>query len=363
MMGATFVMRNCISQQLSANSSTRLPASITLLQNRVHFRSFGPPIELHSFLAPMSSCCLSPCSVSVDSGFARFRLRTTRGGGGGLQLPSAAVAPSRCCRPSNLSSSFVTKLSFSSWKEPQSNLPKWKKMITFSKVECTSQAGGAEKSSSSSSSVLPAVEAKPTGTGLRITFCPRCGGTTEKKVPDGEHELRVVCTVCSAIHYENPKMVVGCLVEHENQILLCKRSIEPSYGLWTLPAGYMEIGESAAEGAARETREEACAEVEVLGLFAHLDIPIIGQSYIIFRAQLKNPHFAPGPESLECELFNLDELPFDKLAFSSIGVALNLYLEDVKSGSMRVHHGVIDKRPGAALSDPKGFVIRDHLCS
>lgn len=158
-------------------------------------------------------------------------------------------------------------------------------------------------------------------------------------------------------------MVVGCLVAHEDKVLLCKRSIEPSSGLWTLPAGYMELGESAVEGAVRETWEEATAEVDVQGLFAHLDIPRIGQSYIIFRAKLKTPHFAPGHESLECALFKLDEIPFEQIAFSSIRVALNMYVEDFKAGTFRVHHGVIDKRPGASPSDPLGFSVRDHICT
>ncbi|KAG1359511.1 putative nudix hydrolase 23, chloroplastic [Cocos nucifera] len=142
--------------------------------------------------------------------------------------------------------------------------------------------------------VVPPVAHKP-----NISFCQACGNPTKEVVPDGEEKIRAVCTVCGRIHYENPKMVVGCLVEHDDKILLCKRKIEPSFGLWTLPAGYLEIGESAAEGAVRETLEEACAEVEIVSPFAQLDIPRIGQSYIIFRARLKTPHFSPGPESLE----------------------------------------------------------------
>jgi len=113
--------------------------------------------------------------------------------------------------------------------------------------------------------------------GPLVSFCQSCGGVMEQRIPEGEHEMRAVCSKCGAIHYQNPKMVVGCLVEHENKVLLCKRSIQPSYGLWTLPAGYMELGESAAEGAVRETMEEAQADVEVISHFAHLDIPVIGQ--------------------------------------------------------------------------------------
>ncbi|KAK4392409.1 Nudix hydrolase 23, chloroplastic [Sesamum angolense] len=157
------------------------------------------------------------------------------------------------------------------------------------------------------------------------------------RYPTGR-KRQAICTHCEKITYENPKMVVGCLIEHENKILLCKRKIQPSYGLWTLPAGYMEIGESAAEGAIRETWEEANAEVEVQSPFAQLDIPLIGQTYIIFLAKLKRPHFSPGPESLECRLFALEDIPFDSLAFSSMLVTLKLaWYEPI--GDSRLHSG------------------------
>ncbi|PKU83208.1 nudix hydrolase 23, chloroplastic [Dendrobium catenatum] len=194
-------------------------------------------------------------------------------------------------------------------------------------------------------------------------FCQFCGGRTKQVIPDGDEKMRAVCTVCGAIHYENPKMVVGCLVEHDGKVLLCKRNIYPSYGLWTLPAGYLEIGESAAQGAMRETFEEANAEVEIISPFAHLDIPHIGQSYIIFRAKMKEPYFSPGPESLECMLFTLDDIPFGSLAFSSIYVTLKMYAEDVKNEKLRFHYCTINKRPGASPSDPNGFDMEHHLQS
>ncbi|XP_061954511.1 nudix hydrolase 23, chloroplastic-like isoform X2 [Populus nigra] len=162
------------------------------------------------------------------------------------------------------------------------------------------------------------------GSARKINFCQWCGGQTKHDIPDGEEKMRAICTVCEKISYQNPKMVVGCLIEHDNKVLLCKRNIQPSHGLWTLPAGYLEIGESAAEGAIRETWEEARAEVEVMSPFAQLDIPRIGQTYIIFLAKLKKPHFSPGPESLECRLFSLDDIPLDSLAFSSMVVTLKL---------------------------------------
>ncbi|RYQ88700.1 hypothetical protein Ahy_B09g095739 isoform C [Arachis hypogaea] len=151
-------------------------------------------------------------------------------------------------------------------------------------------------------------------------------------------------------------MVVGCLIEHDNKVLLCKRKIEPSYGLWTLPAGYLEIGESAMEGAIRETREEANADVEVISPFVQLDIPLIGQ--------LKKPHFSPGPESSECKLFSLDEIPFSSLSFSSMVVTLNLYVEDMKAGRKpKFHYGTINKRPGTSPSDIDAFTLEDHMQS
>ncbi|XP_057836051.1 nudix hydrolase 23, chloroplastic isoform X1 [Cryptomeria japonica] len=178
----------------------------------------------------------------------------------------------------------------------------------------------------------------------KVKFCQSCGGPTKQSIPAGEEKMRAVCTLCGNVFYENPKMVVGCLVEHNDKVLLCKRKIQPSYGLWTLPAGFLEVGESAAGGAARETLEEACAEVEVVSPFAQLDIPFIGQSYVIFRAQFKIPHFSPGPESLECAMFSLDEIPFDSLAFSSVYVTLKMYVEDVKAGKFCFHYCTIERR-------------------
>ena len=129
------------------------------------------------------------------------------------------------------------------------------------------------------------------------------------------------------MHYQNPLVVVGCVVEHEGKILLCKRAIEPRYGYWTVPAGFMELGESLAEGAARETREEACAEVDIGHLFASIDVIDAGQVHLFFTAKLKGG-YGVGAESLETELFAEDEIPWDDLAFRSGRYALKMYLED-----------------------------------
>ncbi|KAJ8566123.1 hypothetical protein K7X08_030600 [Anisodus acutangulus] len=202
-----------------------------------------------------------------------------------------------------------------------------------------------------------------TGNIRKINFCQFCGGPAKHEIPDGEEKVRAICTRCGKITYENPKMVVGCLIEHDKKILMCRRKIHPSYGLWTLPAGYMEIGESAAEGAIRETWEEANAEAEVQSPFAQLDIPLIGQSYMIFLAKLKYPHFSPGPESSECQLFELDDIPFDSLAFSSMLVTLKLYIEDIKVGRPKFHYGIINKRPETSPSESHAYTLDFHMQS
>ncbi|KAI4348782.1 hypothetical protein L6164_009461 [Bauhinia variegata] len=219
---------------------------------------------------------------------------------------------------------------------------------------------GPSASSSSSSSSLALKSAAHV---RNIKFCQWCGGSTKHDVPEGEERMRAICTICGKITYQNPKMVVGCLVEHDNKVLLCKRKIQPSYGLWTLPAGYLEIGESAVDGAIRETREEANADVEVLSPFVQLDIPIIGQTYIIFLAKLKKPHFSPGPESSDCRLFPLDDIPFNSLSFSSMVITLSLYVENMKAGRLRFHYGTINKRPGTSPSDIQAYTLDNHMQS
>jgi len=199
---------------------------------------------------------------------------------------------------------------------------------------------------------------------LKSNFCRMCGSTVELRRPEGEKEWRHVCSSpeCGHIEYFNPKMVVGCIVEHQGKILLCKRAIEPCRGKWTVPAGFMELGESTAQGAARETWEEACAPVRVLAPYAHWDIPAIGQAYILFRAQLAAPFtFSPGTESLETALFEPQDIPFDQIAFSSVSLTLRYYLEDLRTGRFHVHHGVIDKRPGSGPNDPASFEVKQHM--
>ena len=273
---------------------------------------------------------------------------------------------------------------------------------------------------------------------LKCYFCKKCGSPMELALPADEHELRHVCknSACGFIDYHNPKMVVGCVIEHEGKVLLCKRALEPCSGLWTLPAGYMELGETSAgaptpcpnlsctfrntrhlcaclapcaihetrrgqraltssqhdlahsmasaywtwpacvtpschslvlnhargraEGAARETWEEANAAIDIAAPYAHLDIPIIGQAYIFFRGTLAPApdgtySFSAGPESEEVQLFAPEDIPFDSLAFSSVLLTLQRWVADKKKGSYTMAHGVIRKKPGASYRDPDAF--------
>ena len=153
---------------------------------------------------------------------------------------------------------------------------------------------------------------------------------------DDTHE-RWICDSCGIIHYQNPLPVVGCVPEKDGKILLCKRAIEPRYGKWTVPAGFMELGESTAQGAARETLEEACAQVEIGHLFAVVDVIDAGQIHLFYTAKLLSD-FEPGAESLECQMFAEDEIPWDEIAFHSGRYALQKYFEDAgENNGVHVH--------------------------
>ena len=160
-----------------------------------------------------------------------------------------------------------------------------------------------------------------------MKYCSSCGGTVSHKIPEGDNRERAVCDACQIVHYRNPLIVVGCVVESEGKVLLCKRSIEPRYGYWTIPAGFMELGETMAAGAARETLEEACAKVEITHQFASVDVPHAGQVHVFFCGKLVGG-YGVGEESLETELFSEDEIPWDDLAFESGRFALQKYFED-----------------------------------
>lgn len=285
---------------------------------------------------------------------------------------------------------------------------------------------------------------------LNCRFCKRCGAAMQLAVPPGEDDLRHVCGGCAFVDYHNPKMVVGCVIEHEGKVLLCKRALEPCAGLWTLPAGYMELGETcagaqcpalfcvatstpcakamrmravrdlrftcatlitmaaahalhsqsraavrlssavpssrgthqaqfgaaschwrcqhgpcaSAEGAARETWEEAEARIHLDAPYAHLDIPVIGQTYMFFRGRLAEPHtFGAGPESAEVRLFEAAEIPFEELAFSSVRLTLQQWVGDKAAGAYSRRHGVIRKKPGASYRDPDAFTFEDTFAA
>jgi len=174
-----------------------------------------------------------------------------------------------------------------------------------------------------------------------MNYCSHCGHSLTQRIPDGDHLPRFVCDRCDIIHYQNPNNVTGCLLEWQGKILLCKRAIEPRYGLWTLPAGFMENAETAAQGAAREAYEEAFAEAENLKLYTLFSLPHISQVYILFQGQLKNGAAKAGSESLEVKLFSEEEIPWDELAFPVITETLKLYFQDRKQGEFPTHSGHI----------------------
>ena len=178
-----------------------------------------------------------------------------------------------------------------------------------------------------------------------MKFCSQCGSPLSIEVPSGDNRPRHVCPSCGAIHYQNPKMVVGCIPEWEDKILLCRRAIEPKYGLWTLPAGFMENGETTAEGAARETLEEAGARVDVLGLYSMISLPDINQVYLVFRARLLHLDFVHGEESLEARLFSEQGIPWEQMAFRTIQHTLERYFADRRAGTFPLFEGHIYHRP------------------
>ena len=171
-----------------------------------------------------------------------------------------------------------------------------------------------------------------------MNFCIKCGASVSMIVPDGDTRERAVCDNCGHIHYVNPRIVTGCLPVHKNQVLLCKRAIEPRYGFWTLPAGYLENGETVAVGAARETMEEANANVTGLELYTVFSLPHISQIYMFFLSELNKPEFSSGEESLEVKLFNEDEIPWDSLSFPVVTQTLEFFFEDRKTSDFPVRY-------------------------
>jgi ADP-ribose pyrophosphatase YjhB (NUDIX family) len=181
-----------------------------------------------------------------------------------------------------------------------------------------------------------------------MKFCSACGASVDHRVPEGDTLPRFICAECETIHYENPKMVVGCIPVWGDQILLCRRAIEPRHGFWTLPAGFLENGESASAGAMRETLEEADARVEMGEMFSFYNLTHINQIYVMFRARLLDLNFGPGTESLEVRLFKEEDIPWDQMAFRTVSETLKHFFADRKRGIFTLHMG--DTPPPASPS-------------
>lgn len=177
-----------------------------------------------------------------------------------------------------------------------------------------------------------------------MKFCSHCAHTVVFEIPAGDDRPRHLCRACGAIHYVNPRVIVGTLPYIGEQVLLCKRAIEPRHGLWTLPAGFMENGESSEQGALRESWEEARAKLRIDELFAVYDIPHINQVYLMYRGELTDMDFGPGPESLEVELFEEKDIPWDEMAFPVMTQTLKHYFRDRDNGVFQLHREVIERK-------------------
>ena len=177
-----------------------------------------------------------------------------------------------------------------------------------------------------------------------MNFCSHCGAPLTLRIPPGDQLPRYVCDACGAIHYQNPKLVVGCVPEYQGRILLCRRAIEPRHGFWTVPAGFMENGETLQQGAARESREEALIEVQIGSLLSIVHVLHAHQVHVFFRATMTAPHYGPGHETLEAELIRPEDIPWPQLAFPSTEFSLRRYLEDRATGSERHHFASLERR-------------------
>lgn len=175
----------------------------------------------------------------------------------------------------------------------------------------------------------------------RIKHCRVCGTAVRYCVPADDNRERAVCPACGEIHYENPLNVVGTVPVWGDQVLLCRRNIEPRHGFWTLPAGFMELGESTADGALRETIEESGAQVEMQALYTVLNVVRVGQVHLYYRARMLDTTLAPGPETIEARLFSEAEIPWEQLAFRTVRRTLELYFADHRRGAFGTHVGDI----------------------
>jgi ADP-ribose pyrophosphatase YjhB (NUDIX family) len=177
-----------------------------------------------------------------------------------------------------------------------------------------------------------------------MNFCSQCGARVALRIPPGDNLSRYVCEACGTIHYQNPKLVLGCVPEHEGMIVMCRRAIEPRRGYWTLPAGFMENGETLQQAAAREAREEALVDVQISSLLAIVHALHAHQVHVFFRAQMRSPNYGVGAESLEVELVRPEDIPWSKIAFPSTDFALRRYLEDRAAGREGYHFTEVERR-------------------
>ncbi|PCH86031.1 MAG: NUDIX hydrolase [Piscirickettsiaceae bacterium] len=168
-----------------------------------------------------------------------------------------------------------------------------------------------------------------------MKFCPHCGSAINIVIPDGDNRERHVCSACDAIHYQNPRIIAGCLPVWEDKVLLCQRAIEPRKGYWTLPAGFMELGETTEQAALRETAEEAQAIVKAVQLYAVFNLPHINQVYVMYRAELLKPEFSSGIESLDTRLLTEEEIPWGDLAFETMRLSLEYFFQDRSNGQFQ----------------------------
>ncbi|MEY4684724.1 MAG: hypothetical protein RLZ25_1183 [Pseudomonadota bacterium] len=174
-----------------------------------------------------------------------------------------------------------------------------------------------------------------------MKFCPDCSEPLRFEIPSGDDRQRHVCSACGTVHYQNPKMIAGCLPVFGDEVLLCRRAIEPRLGYWTLPAGFMELGESVCEAARREAWEEAQVKVQLDEAYTLLSLPDLSQVYVFYRATMPQPEFGAGTESLEVRLFREEDIPWENLAFETVRLTLKYYFSDRREGVYRFREEVL----------------------
>lgn len=175
-------------------------------------------------------------------------------------------------------------------------------------------------------------------------FCSQCGQPLSHQIPPDDNRIRDLCEHCGAVHYQNPRNVVGVVPIWGDQVLLCRRAIEPRLGKWTLPAGFMELGETSEQGAARENQEESGAQIAIQSLFTVIDVPSVNQVHLYYLAEVQSDELDPGPETIEAVFFDLKAIPWHELAFRTVATTLEHYIQDRERGAYATHHYAIDIR-------------------